>query len=72
LYGPALHSLALYDLQRLKSWLDLPIVAAGGIHSLADAETFLAAGATAIQLDSLLFIEPKQAESIAKYLTVAI
>ncbi|MCK6629273.1 MAG: nitronate monooxygenase [Anaerolineae bacterium] len=68
LYGPALHSLALYDLQQLKSWLDLPIVAAGGIHSLANAEAFLAAGATAIQLDSLLFIEPKQAESIAKHL----
>ncbi|GAB4447374.1 MAG: dihydroorotate dehydrogenase [Anaerolineae bacterium] len=68
LYGPALHSLALHDLQRVKNWLDLPIVAVGGIHSLADAETFLAAGATAVQLDSLLFIEPKQAESIAKHL----
>lgn len=71
LYGPALHSLVLRDLQRVKSWFDLPLVAVGGIHSLADAQAFLTAGATAIQLDSLLFIEPKQAEAIANHLTVA-
>jgi dihydroorotate dehydrogenase (NAD+) catalytic subunit len=71
LFGPALRSLTLHDLQRIKSWLDLPIVAAGGIHSLTDAETFLAAGATAVQVDSLLFIEPKEAESIAKHLANA-
>lgn len=65
LYGPALHSLALRDLQMVKSWLDLPLIAAGGIHSLADAQAFLAAGAVAVQLDSLLFIEPKEAEAIA-------
>lgn len=66
LYGPALHSLALRDLQMVKSWIDLPLVAAGGIHSLAEAQLFLAAGAVAVQLDSLLFIEPKEAEAIAK------
>lgn len=71
LYGPALHSLALRDLQQLKSWLDLPLVAAGGIHSLADAQAFLAAGAVAVQLDSLLFIEPKEAEGIAKKLAAS-
>ncbi|MCL4297319.1 MAG: hypothetical protein KJ077_16395 [Anaerolineae bacterium] len=66
LYGPALHSLALRDLQMVKSWIDLPLIAAGGIHSLADAQLFLTAGAVAVQLDSLLFIEPKEAEAIAK------
>lgn len=66
LYGPALHSLALRDLQMVKSWVDLPLIAAGGIHSLADARSFLNAGAVAVQLDSLLFIEPKEAETIAK------
>lgn len=71
LYGPALHSLALYDLLRVKSWLDVPLVAAGGIHSLADAEAFLAVGATAVQLDSLLFIEPKEAEGIARKLALS-
>ncbi len=66
LYGPALHSLALHDLQRVKNWVDLPLVAAGGIHSLVDVQVFLKAGAVAVQLDSLLFIEPKEAEKIAK------
>jgi dihydroorotate dehydrogenase (NAD+) catalytic subunit len=66
LHGPALHSLALRDLQMIKSWVDLPIIAVGGVHSLADAQAFLLAGAVAVQLDSLLFIEPKEAENIAK------
>jgi dihydroorotate dehydrogenase len=66
LYGPALHSLALRDLQVIKTWLDLPCIAAGGIHSLADAQAFIKAGAVAVQLDSLLFIEPKEAENIAR------
>jgi dihydroorotate dehydrogenase (NAD+) catalytic subunit len=66
LYGPALHSLALHDLQMIRNWIDLPCVAAGGIHSLADAQAFIKAGAVAVQIDSLVFIEPREAESIAK------
>lgn len=68
LYGPVLHNLALRDLQIVKSWLDLPLVAVGGIHSPAEAQAFLNVGAAAVQLDSLLFIEPKEAETIAKSL----
>jgi dihydroorotate dehydrogenase (NAD+) catalytic subunit len=64
LYGPALHSLALHDLQTLTD-LDLPLVAAGGIHTRADAQTFFEMGATAVQLDSLLFIDPRAAHDIA-------
>lgn len=68
LYGPALHSLALRQLYQIKSWVDVPLIAAGGIHTLAEAQAFLAAGASAVQLDSLLFVEPKEAETIAKNL----
>lgn len=68
LYGPALHSLALRALYLLKSRVDLPLVAAGGIHSLADAQAFLAAGAAAVQIDTLIFIEPKSAYDIAQSL----
>ncbi len=66
LYGPALHSLALQSLQRVKDLVDLPLVASGGIHTVADAQVLLQAGASAVQIDSLLFIDPKQAESIAQ------
>lgn len=64
LHGPFLHSLVLQHLQRYAG-LGLPVVAVGGIHDLAEARTFLEAGATAVQLDSLLFIDPKQAAGIA-------
>jgi dihydroorotate dehydrogenase len=65
LYGPALLSFALRTLYSLKSWIDLPLIAAGGIHSLADAQAFLTAGAAAVQIDTLIFIEPKSAYDIA-------
>lgn len=69
LYGPALFNLALQKLRYLKGWVDLPIIAVGGVHSLAEAQAFLQTGAAAIQLDSLLFIEPGQAETIARTLS---
>lgn len=64
LYGPALHSLALRDLLNLQH-LDIPRVASGGIHSAADVKAFLEAGAKAVQLDSLLFIDPQAAQRLA-------
>jgi dihydroorotate dehydrogenase (NAD+) catalytic subunit len=65
LYGPAVHSLVLHELQQLTAIIDLPLVAVGGIHSEADVQAFLEAGAAAVQLDSLIFIDPRQAERIA-------
>lgn len=71
LYGPAVHSLALAQLQLVRDMVDVPLVAAGGIHSLPDALAFLAAGAVAVQLDSLLFIDPLAAYEIASALRPA-
>lgn len=65
LYGPALHALALAQLHLIRQLVDVPLVAAGGIHSPADARAFLAAGAAAVQIDSLLFINPQAAGRIA-------
>jgi dihydroorotate dehydrogenase (NAD+) catalytic subunit len=65
LYGPALHSRVLRQVQLIRELVDLPIIAVGGIHSLADAQAFLTAGATAVQIDTLLFIEPQLACDIA-------
>lgn len=64
LFGPALHSLVLRDLQTMAD-VDMPLVAVGGIHSAADVYTFLQAGATAVQIDSLLFIDPQAAYQLA-------
>jgi dihydroorotate dehydrogenase len=65
LYGPALHSLVLHDLRRFHH-LNLPRLAVGGIHSIADVKAYFEAGATAVQLDTVLFIDPNQAEAIAR------
>jgi len=65
-FGPTLHRLVLYNIEVIRELVEVPIVATGGIHSLADAQAFLATGALAVQLDSLLFIEPGQAVEIAR------
>jgi dihydroorotate dehydrogenase (NAD+) catalytic subunit len=65
LYGPALHSRVLHQVQIIRELVDLPLIAVGGIHSWADAQAFLTAGATAVQIDTLLFIEPQLACDIA-------
>ncbi|MCB0192270.1 MAG: dihydroorotate dehydrogenase [Anaerolineae bacterium] len=64
LFGAALHSLVHHDLHRFKG-IDLPLIAAGGIHSLADARVLLTSGAAAVQIDSLLLRDPQAAYQIA-------
>lgn len=66
LYGTSTHPLILNKLERLISGTSLPVVAAGGIHTASDARAYLSAGARAVQLDSILFINPQQAEKIAQ------
>ena len=65
LYGPVMHSLVLEAVQTVAGLVDLPLVAVGGIHTAAEAEAFLQAGASAVQLDSLLFVDPQAAGEIA-------
>ncbi len=66
LYGPALFNQMLHNLQSISD-LGLPLIATGGIHSISDVQLVLKAGATAAQLDSLLFIDPHAAGDIAKH-----
>ena len=65
LYGPALHPLMLHEVQLIAESVDIPLIATGGVHTLAEAQTLLAAGARAVQLDTLLWVDPKRAEAIA-------
>ncbi|MBN1219528.1 MAG: nitronate monooxygenase [Anaerolineae bacterium] len=65
LYGPALHSLALHRVRVISELVDVPLVAGGGIHSLADAQAFLTAGAAAVQIDSLLWLQPQLTGELA-------
>jgi dihydroorotate dehydrogenase (NAD+) catalytic subunit len=65
MYGPATHSLILDALLAIKGLVNLPLIATGGIHSKADVQAFLQAGASAVQLDSLLFVDPQAGYEMA-------
>lgn len=49
--------------------VDAPVIASGGVHTLEDARALLAAGAKAVQIDTLLWRDPNAAMSIAKDFT---
>jgi len=66
LYSPALHSLVLETVQAVRELVELPLIAAGGIHSVADARAFFDAGAMAVQIDSLLLVDPQAVYDIAQ------
>jgi dihydroorotate dehydrogenase len=43
---------------------DAPLIASGGVHTAADVKAYLAAGAQAVQLDVIIFIDPQRAQKI--------
>ncbi len=71
LYGPALLPLLLNVLARWCSKLPALVIACGGIASLQDAIACLELGATALQVDALLWRDPailqRIAEGLAKF-----
>ncbi len=66
-YGPLVKPIALHTTGTLvKRLRGVPIIGAGGIHTLQDARDYIDAGATAVQVDSVTWIAPKQLEYIAR------
>jgi dihydroorotate dehydrogenase len=47
----------------------VPLIGAGGIHSLQDARDYLEAGAVAVQIDSVTWVQPRLLERIARDLS---
>jgi dihydroorotate dehydrogenase (NAD+) catalytic subunit len=70
-YGPSLFHLVLARVRQVRGATNLPLIAAGGVHSPAEVEVLLAAGAQAVQLDTLLWRDPHQAELIAQHFAAA-
>jgi dihydroorotate dehydrogenase (NAD+) catalytic subunit len=66
IYGPLIKPIALRIVGHLAHRLDVPVIGAGGIHSQQDARDYLDAGAVAVQIDSLIWSEPKMLEIIAR------
>jgi dihydroorotate dehydrogenase len=59
LYGPAMLPLALRHLASLRRLTDRPLIAAGGIYSTQDMRAAFELGANAVQLDSVLWVNPE-------------
>ncbi len=59
-YGPSLYPLALHLSQTLGRTLTIPFVAAGGVSSSRDWRALLEAGASAVQLDFPLWLQPER------------
>ena len=68
-FGPLVKAQALHAVARVVSDVasfNLPVIGAGGIHTPDDAREFIEAGARAVQLDSVIWTRPQQAEIIAR------
>lgn len=70
IYGPLVKPMVLRMVGVLARRIqDVPIIGAGGIHSIQDARDFLEAGAVAVQIDSVTWIQPRLLERIARDLS---
>jgi dihydroorotate dehydrogenase (NAD+) catalytic subunit len=58
LCGPAQHAVALRRVAQIAGAVRVPVIGGGGICDLAGVERMLAAGATAVQLGSVLLRDP--------------
>lgn len=68
LYGAWLKPLVLRAVGQIAEFANMPIIACGGIHSADDARDYISAGAKAVQIDTLLWVQPSLVEIIARNL----
>jgi dihydroorotate dehydrogenase (NAD+) catalytic subunit len=66
LSGPAIKPIALRMVYEAAKSVKIPIIGLGGIISAEDAVEFLLAGATAIQVGTASYADPRAAERLAK------
>ena len=67
IYGPLVKPIVLRMVGQLaRRFSDIPVIGAGGIHTPQDARDYLEAGAVAVQVDSVTWVNPKMLETIAR------
>ncbi|MBN1366427.1 MAG: dihydroorotate dehydrogenase [Dehalococcoidales bacterium] len=64
LSGPAIKPVALYMVYKVAGQVDIPIIGCGGIATGNDAIEFIMAGATAVQVGTVNFANPKAPLSV--------
>jgi dihydroorotate dehydrogenase (NAD+) catalytic subunit len=66
LYAPAVKPIVLRAVAQIAEMgLQVPLVACGGVHSGKDVHDLLAAGASAVEIDSAQWVEPQAVARIA-------
>lgn len=68
LSGRAIRPLALRAVHQIASAMDVPIIGSGGIYEASDAIEFLIAGARALSLGTVNFIQPDRISEICEAL----
>ncbi len=72
LSGPAIKPVALRCVYQVASTVDIPIVGIGGISNIDDVMEFLAAGASAIQVGTANYYDPKISQKLVEQLPGAL
>jgi dihydroorotate dehydrogenase (NAD+) catalytic subunit len=66
LSGPAIRPLAVWMTWQVRRAVSIPIVGMGGIMTARDAVEFILAGATAVQIGTANFVNPRAAVDVAE------
>ncbi len=68
IYGPWLAAQTLRAVGQVAGAVDIPVIGSGGIHTPDVARDFIEAGAVAVQVDSVTWVQPRALEIIARNL----
>jgi dihydroorotate dehydrogenase (NAD+) catalytic subunit len=64
LSGPAIKPVALRMVYQVAKVVSIPVIGIGGIESAEDALEFMLAGATAVQIGTANFVNPRASEEV--------
>jgi len=70
LSGPAIRPLAVWMTWQVRRAVEIPIVGMGGIMTARDAAEFILAGATAVQVGTANFVNPRASVDVAEGLAL--
>jgi len=66
--GPSVKPIVLRYIYEISKSVEIPVIASGGVVSVSDVLEYFIAGASAVEIGSGLFCNPKIGEEIAEYI----
>ena len=72
LSGPAIRPITLRLVWETKKAVKIPVIGLGGIETVEDVLQYLSVGASAVQIGTASFADPRASESLARALTKAL